>query len=140
MERAIIAGLNLEGQAARQLGALELAYLGDAVYELYARGRLLRAGGARVNRLHQRAIMMVNAASQAAAFRRVARMLTPEELDVARRGRNAQHASMPRNQSADDYHAATALETLIGYLALTADYPRLDELMDVALDSEDQTD
>jgi len=138
VEREVITGLNLRAKTALELGALELAYLGDAVYELYARACLLRSGGARVSALHRRAVEMVNAASQAAAYRRLIATLTQAELEVARRGRNAQHASMPRNQSAEDYHAATALETLIGYLTITADFERLDEIMNIALGSGDQ--
>lgn len=108
-------------------GSLELAYLGDAVYELYVRGHLVRRSG-RVRDLHQHAVAYVNARAQANALCAIESRLTEEERDVVKRARNA-HQTPPRNQDAHDYHLATAFEALLGYLALREQYDRMEELI-----------
>lgn len=122
---------------ASELGALELAYIGDTVYDLYVRAGLLTQGGGRVNGLHLRASKRVCAAAQARAFARIEPELDAQEAEVARRGRNAAHRTMPKNGSAEDYHAATALEALIGYLYITGRTDRMDEIMRRILSGEE---
>ena len=112
-------------------GSLELAYLGDTLYDLFVRERLVRAGG-RVKDLNRQAVALVCAASQSRALARLAPILTEAEADVARRARNA-HQSPPRNVSPAEYHRATAIEALMGYLYLTGQTERLAFLMDQAL-------
>lgn len=112
-------------------GSLELAFLGDTIYDLYVRTRLVDAGG-HVKAFNERASKTVCAGAQARALSRIEGMLTDAEAAVVRRARNARqtptgHASLA------DYHRATALEALCGYLYLTGDIVRLDELMDAAL-------
>ncbi len=115
-------------------GSLELAYLGDTVYDLYVRRILVRRGG-RVQQMHRTAISLVCAHAQAEAYARVEGALSEMEAAVARRARNA-HQNSPRNANAAEYHRATALEALIGYLYLTDQRGRIDELMRLALPEE----
>ena len=118
-------------------GSLELAYMGDAIYELYVRRALVRKGG-RVQSMHREAVKRVCAHAQAEAFGRIEGELTEEEAGVARRARNV-HQNPPRSASPAEYHRATALEALIGYLYLTGQQARMEELIRKALpeDTED---
>ena len=119
-------------ERARLLGPLQLAYLGDSVWDMLVRtGLLLR--GLNVQHMHREAIARVNAGAQAAAFRRLREHLTEAEEGVALRGRNAHpHHSVPKNQNPQDYADATALECLMGYLYLTGQEARLEELFRIA--------
>ncbi len=118
----------MESQRARMLNPLQLAYIGDAVWELLVRTRIIYKGRS-ARHVHKDAVACVNAGAQSEAFRRIEALLTEEEADVARRGRNAHaHHAAPKNQAAADYRAATALEALIGYLYLTAQEERLLDL------------
>lgn len=118
----------MDAQRAQLLNSLQLAHVGDTVWELMVRSRMLYRGY-NVRHMHREAIACVNAGAQARAMERLWPVLTPEETDVARRGRNAHpHHAAPRNQEAADYHQATALEALVGYLYLTGQEERLLEL------------
>ena len=116
-------------------GSLELAYLGDTVYDLYVRSHLVERGG-RVGALHRRAVRLVCAHAQAGAFARVEPMLTEAELAVARRARNTK-LSPPRHADPADYQRATALEALLGYLYVTGQSERLHALLEAALPPEE---
>lgn len=115
-------------------GSLELAFLGDTIYDLYVRRDIVRRGG-RVQNMHREAVSMVCNRAQAEAFRRIEGKLTEAEAAVARRARNA-HQNPPRNANPADYHRATSIEALMGYLYLTGQQERLDELMNIALQPE----
>ena len=111
-------------------GSLELAYLGDTIYDLYVRRRLVIAGG-RMKDLHRAAVSQVRASAQSEALARVEEMLTEEEQGVVRRARNVkQHP--PRNADPADYHRATAFEALLGYLYLMGREERLQEILTTA--------
>ena len=112
-------------------GSLELAYLGDALYDLYVREHLIARGG-RVRSLHREAISMVCAHAQSQALARVQDRLTEAEADVVRRARNAKQ-SPPRNADPGEYHHATALEALIGYLYVTGQREHMNEILALAL-------
>ena len=113
---------------ARRLNPLQLAYIGDAVWELLVRSRIIYKGRS-ARHVHKDAVACVNAHAQSEALHRIEAMLTEAEADIARRGRNAHaHHAAPKNQDAADYRAATALEALIGYLYLTGQEVRLLEL------------
>lgn len=115
-------------------GSLELAYLGDTIYDLYVRSKLVREGG-KVRRMHLEAVKRVCAHAQAGAFHRLEGLLTPEEADVARRARNA-HQVPAKHSDPAEYHLATALEALIGYLYVTGRHKRMEELLQIALEDE----
>ncbi|MGN0752819.1 MAG: Mini-ribonuclease 3 [Aristaeellaceae bacterium] len=118
----------MEEVRARMLNPLQLAYVGDSVWELLVRSRIIYKGRS-ARHVHQDAVACVNARAQAEALRRIEALLTAPEADIARRGRNAHaHHAAPKNQDAADYRAATALEALIGYLYLTGQEERLLEL------------
>ena len=114
--------------------SLEMAYLGDTIYDLYVRERLVRRGG-RVQKMHRAATSFVCAHAQSEAMLRIQDILREDEADVARRARNA-HQNPPRNASPSEYHRATALEALIGYLYLTKQHERLAQLLSIALPEE----
>lgn len=115
-------------------GSLELAYMGDAIYDLYVRKRLLGRGG-RVQQMHRQAIRLVCAHAQSEALGRIENELTEAEAGVVRRARNA-HQNPPKNADPGEYHRATALEALIGYLYLSEQQERMDELIRKALPEE----
>ena len=118
----------MEEPRARMLNPLQLAYIGDAVWELLVRSRIIYKGRS-ARHVHKDAVACVNAHAQSVALRRIEALLTENEADIARRGRNAHaHHAAPKNQDAADYRAATALEALIGYLYLTGQEERLLEL------------
>lgn len=116
-------------------GSLELAFLGDTVYDLYVRSRMLLTNG-RMKQLHLAASGMVCAKAQSEALARIEGILTPDELAVVKRGRNAKQ-SPPKNADPAQYHRATALEALIGRLYLAGDIKRLDQLMEIILSEKD---
>ena len=111
-------------------GALELAFVGDSVYDLYVRSLLTLRGG-KVNALNRKASDIVNAASQAQALERIRALLTEDEALLVCSARNA-HQTPPKNQTLEDYRRATALEALLGYLYLTGRHERLEELLAAA--------
>jgi len=115
-------------------GALELALVGDSVYDLYVRSHLVRKGG-RVKDIHKNAVMHVNAHAQAMALDRIEEMLTEEEAGVVRRARNAKQTPT-KNADAGDYHKATALEALLGYLYLTGQTERLNRFLSLCTNME----
>jgi len=120
----------------RQLSPLALAQIGDTVCDLYARVYLNDQFARTPHELHIAASKFVCAAGQAAAYRRIEPHLTEEELAVFKRGRNAHSGTMPKNASAADYHAATGLEALVGWLFLSGSDARLNELMEYYFHSE----
>lgn len=116
-------------------GSLELAYLGDTVYDLYVRAHLVEKGG-RVGKMHRQAIRLVCARAQAQALDKIQQDLTQQEADVVRRARNV-HQSPPKNADPADYQKATGLEALIGYLYAMGSEDRLGELLKKALPPEE---
>lgn len=112
-------------------GSLELAYLGDSLYDLYVREHLIARGG-RVRALHRDAVQLVCAHAQSEALDRVEGLLTEAEADVVRRARNARQTP-PRNADAGEYHRATALEALVGYLYVTGNRDRMNAILSAAL-------
>lgn len=115
----------LSATEAKMKNPLALAYVGDTVWDLLVRSRLIYQGR-NVRNMHKDAIACVNAGAQARAMERILPLLTEEEADVARRGKNAHtHHAAPKNQDVIDYHQATGLEALVGYLYLTGQEERL---------------
>lgn len=118
-------------------GSLELAYLGDAIYELYVRRHVLaNSKGKPVKKLHRKTTSIVCAHAQCAAMQYLEPYLRPEETAVARRARNA-HQTPSKNADIAEYHQATALEAILGHLYLTGQQERLEEIMQKILAFED---
>lgn len=116
------------------MSSLALAYVGDAVYELLVRTELCRRGRLTSSELHRQTVSYVSAPAQARYARRLQPILTPGEHAVFRRARNAKVNSVPHNAGVGDYHAATALEALFGWLYLKGDRQRLDELFAIMME------
>lgn len=115
----------------KQMKSLTLAYIGDAVYELYIREYLLEIGRIKPNDLHQQAITFVSGKAQASVLFHWfdEEFLTEEELAVVRRGRNAKSGSIPKNTSIQIYRYSSGFEALIGYHHLLKSTERLDALL-----------
>ena len=111
----------------KRMGSLALAHVGDAVFELLVRV-YLAPGSGKNGSLHRAAVEMVNAAAQAGDMEKLLPLLTEEEAEVFRRGRNVKVHSVPKHARLGDYHAATGLEALFGYLYLLGRRERLNAL------------
>ena len=120
----------MDEQEAAQMNALQLAYLGDSVWELIVRYELT-IRKLNVQHLHQNCVKMVNARSQSKILSALLEILTDREAEIVRRGRNA-HARhpVPKNQNPDDYAMSTGLEALFGFLYLTGQNQRIRELIE----------
>ncbi len=104
---------------------LALAYIGDAVYEVLIRTMVMNRGSVQVSKMHKKTASLVNAEAQANLIMLIREELTPEELSVYRRGRNAKSVSMAKHATMAGYRKATGFEALVGYLYLTGQKDRL---------------
>lgn len=120
--------LNIDRGGLLSLSTLGLAHLGDGVYEVMVRSWLVLHGKARARDLHRATVQYVAAPAQAERFERIQPLLTEEEEDVFRRGRNADPHSVPKAASRAQYQTATGLEALFGWLYLQGRTDRLNEL------------
>lgn len=118
----------------KRYNALELAYLGDAVFELMVREYFLRSLASGVGDLNAHVFKVVKATSQAKATLALQEKLTEEEWGYVKYGRNANKSSLSRNSSAREYRYATGLETLFGAFYLKGDIPRLKEILGMILE------
>ena len=109
---------------------LTWAYIGDCVYELYVRTKLVNETNLKPHYLHIEAIKKVKAKAQAETLNKIYEELTEEEKDVVRRGRNAENRHLPKNANVQEYMYSTAFEALIGYLYLTKQEKRLKQILD----------
>ena len=117
----------------RETNPLVLAYVGDTVYHLYIRTMLcFESCGKTVNRLHRESVSHAKASAQARIAREIAEMLSDEERDILRRGRNAKSGTIPKNARIADYKLATGFEALIGYLYLLRKMDRMTQILDRA--------
>ena len=108
---------------------LALAYIGDAVYEVMIRLKVMNHGSMQVNKMHRRSTELVKAGTQAELLHAIEAELTPEEHAVYKRGRNAKSVTMAKHATMTDYRTATGFEALIGWLFLMEDYERLTVLV-----------
>lgn len=116
------------------LSPLTLSFVGDVYFSLLVRSRLAEVNRP-VGELHSESIRFVNAGAQAKAFKFIEPMLTEKELSIYKRGRNAHVGSVPKKASSGDYHSATGLEALFGYLHLSGKNKRAEELFSKLWDS-----
>lgn len=131
-------GIGIAPADTREMAPLSMAFLGDTVYDLYVRAFLVHMCPLTVNDLHRQASLYVCASAQAEAYHKIKDMLTEEEADIFRRGRNAHSATVPKNASVSDYRIATGLETLFGWLFSRGEDTRIDELMNIILTENDE--
>jgi ribonuclease-3 family protein len=125
-----------ENESNTKNSPLALAYIGDAVYELAVREHLLKSGACKVGELHDKAVAYVRAERQSALVAEIETLLSAEELEIFRKGRNAKGSHQPPNASVGAYRRATGLEALIGYLYLNRKQERLDKIFAVLFGSE----
>ncbi|MBE6602572.1 MAG: Mini-ribonuclease 3 [Ruminococcaceae bacterium] len=123
----------------REISAPALAYLGDCVLELCVRRHLVEKGLSTSAHLNAEALDFVRAPAQAEAMKRILPHLTEEEDRYFRRGRNLGHGNVPKRATVSEYRAATGMEALFGYLHLTGQSERIDELFRLAYFSGDIT-
>ncbi len=119
-----------------EISTLGLAFVGDGVYDLIVREELVCHANRPVKELNLKKVEVVRCEAQARLVKRIEPYLTEEEANIIRRGRNAHTGHAPKNASMADYHMATALEALIGYLYLSDNIDRIREL--IALGREEE--
>lgn len=121
----------MDNEVTRRYSPAALAFYGDAVYGRLARKKLVEAANRPAGELHRSAVALVCAPAQAAGAEAIAPLLTEEEAAVFRRGRNAKVGHTPKGATDAEYHAATGLEALFGWLDLTGQAARAEELFNV---------
>ena len=127
---------NMSEADVNKISMLGLAHIGDGVYELLTRTMLCSQGHSSVLELHKLTVSRVNAPAQAAAAEKILPLLTEKESAVYRRGRNAKVNSVPHNASINQYHAATGIEALFGWLYLQGQTERISRLFSVIMGEE----
>ena len=118
----------------KQLSPLNLAFIGDCVYEMLVRETLVQQANRPVNDLHRESVKFVSAKAQTEAYDKIKDVLTDDEVAVYKRGRNAKVGHNPKSASQGEYHIATGIEALFGYLYLTEQQDRLKELFKIISD------
>lgn len=118
------------------LAPLVLAYIGDSVYEMYVRNRLVSEHkDMPAYKLHREAVKYVRAHAQSKSILALENVLDEEELAIFKRGRNAKSPTVPKNADVSDYRRATGFEALIGFLFLSGRQARLEEIMSKAFET-----
>ena len=118
------------------ISMLGVAHIGDGVYELLTRTMLCADGNKKVTELHKKTVAIVNAPAQAEAAERLQPLLTDDERYIYKRGRNAKVNSVPHKADIAQYHAATGLEALFGWLYLQGKTQRINELYAVCVEGD----
>ncbi|MCI8296187.1 MAG: ribonuclease III [Lachnospiraceae bacterium] len=126
--------MKLTGADVDTYSPLVLAYIGDAVYEVMVRTKVVDKGNVQVSKLHKSSSHLVCAQAQAHMSHLLKEQLRPQELAVFKRGRNAKSATSAKNASITDYRLATGFEALVGWLFLTEQFERLIELVSLGLE------
>ena len=122
-----------EEQEVKRLSPLVWAYIGDSVYEQYIRDYLVTNTKYKPHKLHVEATKFVKAAAQAKILELLEKDLTEEEKEIVRRARNTKNHHLPKNSNVQEYMYATAFEGLIGYLHLSKNTNRLNEILELSL-------
>lgn len=134
MEEEIRSCFNLEEKKLSTYSPLALAFMGDCIFELVIRTVLLLKGNSPANKLHKASIKYVSAPAQAAILDKIYDSLSEDERQVYTRGRNSKPRNTAKNASLADYHKATGLETLLGYLYLNNRMDRVLELVKMGIE------
>ena len=128
--------LSMDRDSLLSLSSLGLAHLGDSVFEVMVRSWLCLHGKAKAKDLHRATVHYVAAPAQAERVEHILPLLTQEEADVFRRGRNTAPHSVPKAATRAQYQAATGLEALFGWLYLQGRTDRLNELFSIMMEGE----
>ena len=118
----------------KEYSPLPLAYIGDSVYDLFIRTKIIEKGNRHVTDMHKEAVKFVKAHSQAESIHAIEDKLTEDEVRVLKWGRNAK-STPPKNADLTDYRYATGFEALIGYLYVSGEEDRLKEVLNMAYDA-----
>lgn len=129
----------LSKESARNYSPPALAFFGDCAWEILVRRHILEKGSAPSGKLHSQSVEMVRASFQSTAVDIIENLLTVEEADILRRGRNASGIQVPKSSTPREYHRATGFEALFGYLFLIGDYNRAKQLFEVILNEKDKS-
>lgn len=129
----------LTKEEAKQLNPVVLAFVGDAVYSLYVRERLVFSGGGKASDFQRSASKVVSAHGQSELLETLLPLFSDEEMEIYRRGRNAKKATKSKNASAAEYNRSTGFEAVLGYLYVTGEKSRVDDLLSHADESMFQT-
>ena len=124
----------MEDKTIQSMPTLNLAFIGDGVYDLLVREYLVKNSSAHVGELNQRKVKMVNCKSQADFVKVILPELTEEEEEVYKRGRNTKVHSASKHSTLSDYHAATGMEALFGWLYLKGSHDRINELFTLIIE------
>lgn len=124
----------MEDKTIQSMPTLNLAFIGDGVYDLLVREYLVKNSSAHVGELNQRKVKMVNCKSQAEFVKLILPELTEEETEVYKRGRNTKVHSASKHSTLSDYHAATGMEALFGWLYLKGSHDRINELFTLIIE------
>lgn len=128
--------MSLTNKKPSQFAPLALAYIGDAVYDIFVRTKVIEEHeDMQPNKLHRFTAGIVRAHAQANSIKALMPYLTEDETAVFKRGRNSKSYTMPKNAEVGDYRMATGLEALFGFLYLSEETERLNELMQIAYDN-----
>ena len=125
----------LPEQDIRSYSPLTLAYIGDAIYDLYISTIIVKRGNTQPSKLHKRASALVKAETQADMVNVLEPHFTPEEEAVFKRGRNAKSYTTAKNATTGEYRRATGFEAVVGYLYLTKQYNRIIDLIKIGLEA-----
>ena len=119
----------MEQSKVEMMSPLTWAYVGDSIYEAYIRTYLVETTNLKPHKLHLKAINFVKAKAQADILKKISNDLTEKEMEIVRRTRNTENHHVAKNADPSDYMYATAFEGLIGYLYLTNQRQRLEEIL-----------
>ncbi len=118
---------------AKQLSPLNLAFIGDCIYEIVVRESIVAEANRRVQDLHAESVKYVSAKAQCEAYDKIKDVLSEEETAVFKRGRNAKVSHSPKSATQGEYHIATGVEALFGWLYLNDEKDRINELFKIIL-------
>lgn len=133
-----ITGKAMDAEEIKRLNPLVLAYIGDTVYDLLVRTFLIMDRDSNVHNLHIRAIGFVSAGAQANTLKGIFDILTEEEKNIIRRGRNTKSQTVPKNANVGEYRYATGFEALLGFLYLKGDNDRLMEIGSLIIEAQNK--
>ncbi len=128
----------MELKEAKKINTTALAYMGDAVYEVYVRKHVMEHGAVYVDKLHKEGIKYAKALNQAKAIKTMFDQLSEEEKSLVKRARNRKVATKAKNADIVSYKWATAFEALVGYLYLLGDINRMEDIIRTAMEVIDE--
>lgn len=135
----LLQGENLTKEQAKRTNPVTLAFVGDAVYALYVRERLVKSNAGKVGDYQRSSAKILSARGQSEFLAEIEELFTEEEKEIFLRGRNAKKATKSKNASPAEYNRSTGLESVVGFLYLTGDVKRIEELLSALDDEKFQT-